>query len=360
MSRMGRVHIPQSINFVVLQAETGQAIFANDAEFRHLLHLIGRSAQRCRSYVHAFCCCPQQVRLAIAITDVPLARCIQRIATGQSRYVHRQRGESGHLFRERYRAVVLRRREWLPALVRSIHRCPREWGLTQDWATYPWSSHRAYASGRRMNGLRTGMVLRMLTSMRSEQREMYRRFTEADDGDAIVPERLRSPFGSNATARQWLAGCASWSVPLQCVTLDDTIEAVTQVVGISRTALLSRARAPLLTVARALVTRYAIRAGIAPLAEVERALGRRRSVLYHAIARYEPARPELFRRMLEQLNTATIEGARHRNESRLKNNYCVPPPRGRPSAGPTTVEHRRPTTSVKSLVRSASRGRATR
>jgi len=359
MSRMGRVHIPQSINFVVLQAEAGQAICANDAEFRHLLHLIARSAHRCRAYVYAFCCCPQQVRLAIAITDVPLARCIQRIATGQSRYVHRQRGESGHLFRERYRTVILRRREWLPALVRNIHRSPCEWGLTQDWARYPWSSHRAYANGRRMNGLRTGAVLRMLTGGRYEQREMYRRFIEADDGDAIVPERLRSPFGSNATAGQWLAGCASQLVPHRCVTLEDTIEAVTQVVGVSRAALLSRARAPLLTVARALVTRYAIRAGIAPLAEVERALGRRRSVLYHAIARYEPTRPELFRRMLEQLNTAAGEGARHRDASRSKNSCCLPPLRRQPSDGPTTVEHRC-AAGAKSSFRSASRGRATR
>jgi hypothetical protein len=196
-----------------------------------------------------------------------------------------------------------------------------------------------------MNGLRTGLMLRMLTTVHPEQREMYRRFMEADDGDAVVPERLRSPLGSNATAEQWLSGCAPRPILHQHVTLGDTIEAAAQVVGVSRAALLSRARAPLLTIARALVTRYAIRTGIAPLAEVEQALGRRRSALYHAIARYEPASPEVFRQMLEQLKTATLEDVHQR---------------AGPPDDPATVERLRSAGCAKSPLRSASRGRAVR
>ncbi|WP_158544938.1 hypothetical protein [Dyella monticola] len=360
MSRMGRVHIPQSINFVVLQAETGQTIYANDAEFRHLLHLIGRSAQRSRAHVHAFCCCPQQIRLAIAITDVPLALCIQRIATGQSRYVHRQRGESGHLFRERYRAVVLRSRAWLPALVRSIHRSPCEWALTQDWATYPWSSHRAYATGRRMNGLRTGVMLRMLSTVCSKQREMYRRFTEVDDGDAVVPERLRSPFGSNATADQWLAGCIAQQVKHQRMTLDDAIKAVAQVLDISRAVLLSRARASRLTLARAVVTRYAIRTGVAPLAEVERALGRRRSALYHAITRYEQTNPKLFCKTLDEVNVAALEEACHRDVPPSQHGCQRPTRRERLRRRVASIGRVCSATSAKASLQGAPRGRATR
>jgi hypothetical protein len=144
------------------------------------------------------------------------------------------------------------------------------------------------------------------------------------------------------------------------MTLDDAIEAVAQVVGVSRAVLLSRARAPLLTVARALVTRCAIRTGIAPLAAVERALGRRRSALYRAIARYEPASPELFSRMLAQMHGTAITGVRHRDESPSQDSYPLPTRRKRPRDGPSTVERLGPTAGTESSLQSASRGRATR
>lgn len=294
MSRMRRVHVPDSIYFALLRAEPGQSICANDAEYRHLRQLIGRSVQRCHSQLHAYFCCSEEVRLVIEVTDVPLGKCMQRISTWQSRYVHRRRRESGHLFVERYRAVRLPRRALLPALVRCIHRSPGEFGLTQDWAQYPWSSHQAYVSGSKMRGLRTGTTLRLLTKERGRRREAYRRFMEGKEDIDAGPEDLRPPFGNDGTAEQWFAWCLSQQAGQKRITLDEVIDGVTRVFGIDRGALLSRSRDQHLTLARAVLTHYVMRHGVATLVDVERSLGRSRSTLYAGIKRYEALWPTIF------------------------------------------------------------------
>ncbi|MEA3361139.1 MAG: hypothetical protein U9R17_17265 [Thermodesulfobacteriota bacterium] len=58
---------------------------------------------------------------------------------------NRLHGYDGHLFRGRYKSVLIDEDSYLLQLVRYIHRNPLRAGLSKD-LNYPWSSHKAYTS----------------------------------------------------------------------------------------------------------------------------------------------------------------------------------------------------------------------
>lgn len=296
MSRMRRVHRDGGVYFVVLEAADGQAICIDEADYVHVLRLISRSVQQSHAFLLAYCCTPRELRLIIKVAAIPLGRCIQQIAMWQSRFVHQRSGETGRLFRDRYRAVLIPVRDVLPGVVRCVHRSPLELSLAADWAHYPWSSHSVYATGKRMRGLHTGLILRLLTTEVGQSREAYLRFMEEGGGGLCrkVSGEL-PPFWPDGTCEQWLTWLTA-QTPKEAVgtSIEAVIDVVARSLDVNRKALLAGARGEKFTLARALITRYATCHRIASVAEIKRILGRSKSSLYSAVQRCKVSYPELF------------------------------------------------------------------
>ena len=84
--------------------------------------------------------------------------------------------KDGHLFRGRYKAILVQEDEYLTHLVRYIHLNPVQANLVQDPKDYPWSSHEAYLKAKDEEWLKVGPTLKMFSKSLRKARKEYLEF----------------------------------------------------------------------------------------------------------------------------------------------------------------------------------------
>jgi len=334
MTRPKKQHRPGGIHYVVLFGNGGQEIFQDDADRQNFIELLAVARARCNAEVFAFCLTRREARLVVRVSDVPVGRLVQRVATQYSRNNHAKYATAGYLFQHPYRAYLLEGTAHLLDIVRHVHRAPLEMGVTEDLDGYRWCSHRAYLGLETPEWLNRVPVLELLgadtaasvTRAASEARgendltQAYRRFmsepeaTAAEGGaggetDAAGAAETAGAEVPVATAADdspppsqlpsddhffnWLR--RHTGKPPATVTVDQVIQAVAKKMGVDRKRLLSTSRERRLTLTRALIGWHVTKNQIATLTEVSRQLGRDPSSVYTAYARYRAWRPQLFR-----------------------------------------------------------------
>ena len=330
MTRPKKQHRPGGIHYVVLFGNGGQEIFLDDADRQNFLELLSVAQARCNAQIFAFCLGRCDARLVVRVSDVPVGRLVQRVATQYSRNNHAKYATAGYLFQHPYRAYLLDGTTHLLDIVRHVHMAPLEMGLTEDLDGYRWCSHRAYLGLESIDWLHQGSVRELLgppprgeagdpttaataaaadipmtgwpmgspgnAAAGDQAQQDYGQFMSAhragDDvaaGDA--PPRSQSP--SDDQFFSWLRRHAG--KPPASVTVDQVIQAVAKKMGVDRKRLLSTSRERRLTLTRALIGWHVTKNQIATLTEVSRQLGRDPSSVYTAYARYRAWRPQLFR-----------------------------------------------------------------
>jgi putative transposase len=297
MSRRARLHVPGGLYYVVQRGNARQPVFSHPTDYATFEGLLAAMLTRCRMRAHAFCWTEHTVHLAIEIADMPIGRLMQRLTSQYAREVHRKQGQCGHLFQQRYQALLIDPEAYMLKLIRHIHTVPVRLGTVGDAADYPLSSHRAYLGITTMPWLTTSSALRLLGHRQDHARQSYGQFMlETPDADAIAcferggeedPRVLGDRSFMSVVPRHQRVFRSSHS-------LDQVIDTVARTLAVEREEVLSRSRQRRLALARALIAWYATERGIATLAEVARRLQRDPSTLFVAVERYRSLRPELF------------------------------------------------------------------
>jgi len=334
MTRPKKQHRPGGIHYVVLFGNGGQEIFQDDADRQNFIELLAVARARCNAEVFAFCLTRREARLVVRVSDVPVGRLVQRVATQYSRNNHAKYATAGYLFQHPYRAYLLEGTAHLLDIVRHVHRAPLEMGVTEDLDGYRWCSHRAYLGLESPEWLNRVPVLELLgadtaasdTRTAGEARgendltQAYRRFMsepEAMAGEGGAEAETDTAGAAETTGAEVRVATAAddlpppsqlpsddhffnWlrrhtGKPPATVTVDQVIQAVAKKMGVDRKRLLSTSRERRLTLTRALIGWHVTKNQIATLTEVSRQLGRDPSSVYTAYARYRAWRPQLFR-----------------------------------------------------------------
>jgi putative transposase len=333
MTRPKKQHRPGGIHYVVLFGNGGQEIFQDDADKQYFMELLAVARARCNAEIFAFCLTRRDARLVVKVSDVPVGRLVQRVATQYSRNNHAKYATAGYLFQHPYRAYLLEGTTHLLEIVRHVHLAPLEMGITADLEAYRWCSHRAYLGLETLDWLNQGLVRELLAGVsetaapvavseggvpvasasvtgsaviggapgaggvaQSYQQFMsVRRPVPAEPGTGAVPDDSPPPsqLPSDDHFFSWLRRHAG--KPPATVTVDQVIQAVAKKMGVDRKRLLSTSRERRLTLTRALIGWHVTKNQIATLTEVSRQLGRDPSSVYTAYARYRAWRPQLFR-----------------------------------------------------------------
>jgi len=323
MTRPKKQHRPGGIHYVVLFGNGGQEIFQDDADRQNFIELLAVARARCNAEVFAFCLTRREARLVVRVSDVPVGRLVQRVATQYSRNNHAKYATAGYLFQHPYRAYLLEGTAHLLDIVRHVHRAPLEMGVTEDLEGYRWCSHRAYLGLETPEWLNRVPVLELLgaDTPADDTGTSYRRFMSepeetAGEGGAEADTDTVAAAAQTAAAEVPAATAAddlpppsqlpsddhffNWlrrhtGKPPATVTVDQVIQAVAKKMGVDRKRLLSTSRERRLTLTRALIGWHVTKNQIATLTEVSRQLGRDPSSVYTAYARYRAWRPQLFR-----------------------------------------------------------------
>src|ERR1700760_3237419 len=174
MSRRSRLHVPGGVYYVVQRSNARQPIFTEEADYATFERLLSTMLVRCRVRAHAYCWETDAIHLVLQISDMPVGRFMQRLSSQYARRIHRRAGELGHLFQQRYRALLIDPDVYLLRLMRYLHGLPLRPGFAAEpeWS-HRLSSHGAYAGLTRTPWLTTSLGLRMLSQNADQAQQAY-------------------------------------------------------------------------------------------------------------------------------------------------------------------------------------------
>lgn len=287
--RRPRLHVPGACYHVTLRGNHREDIFFSEADRCLLDRYVAAARERVSVRIHAYCWMTNHIHLLVQVSDVPLGAFMQRIGARYARAVHSRIPTTGHLFQNRYHALLVDVDRYFLQLLRYIHLNPVRAGLVADPAEYAWSSHRAYLGLAQIDWLTTEFGLGLFGTAVGRARGSYRDFVMqgvAATSDMQLPPTLENEprvLGDEDFARS-----LQQPVPhiKKVVDLDSIIETTCAELGVTLSEVASPSQLRRLARARGTIAARALAAGVASLSEIALRLNRSASALARAAERY--------------------------------------------------------------------------
>jgi putative transposase len=186
MARLARVVIPGVWHHVTQRGNRRQMVFHSDADRAMYLALLQPHCTRAAVCVTGYCLMGNHVHLLVVPEkETSLAQAFGRTHNDYARWLNLRRGETGHLWQNRYYSCPLDEpHQW--AALRYVELNPVRAALAADPASWPWSSARAHLTGVDQSG-----ILDMTEWRRNWTAETWQAALEVGIGDAALVERIR-------------------------------------------------------------------------------------------------------------------------------------------------------------------------
>jgi len=186
MARIARVVVPGSWHHVTQRGNRGQTVFFDDADRTLYLQLLMLYARRWSVRIAGYCLMGNHVHLiAIPFRENALARSLGRAHLDYARWLNLRRGETGHVWQNRFFSCPMDERHRWEAL-RYVEQNPVRAGLVSAAEAWRWSSAEAHTGGVDRSG-----ILDMAEWERQWTATAWRRALASGIGDAAMEERIR-------------------------------------------------------------------------------------------------------------------------------------------------------------------------
>ena len=191
MPRIERLDVAGVLYHVIVRGIERGRIFRKDRDYEDFLERLGKLLVESNTSCFAWVLMPNHAHILLRRGERKLSWVMQRLLTGYAVSYNLRHGRSGHLFQNRYKAIICEEDAYFMALVRYIHLNPYRAGLVNDPAKlgrYPWSGEGALEglSGRKWQD--TDEVLALFNRNRRRARAEYRRFVLEGVGEGHKPE----------------------------------------------------------------------------------------------------------------------------------------------------------------------------
>lgn len=287
MPRLPRLFVPGGFYHVTSRGNHRQKLFTRPADRRVLDGIVADALEATRSRLHAYCWMTNHLHLLIQVSDQPLGNFMQRIGTRFARAIQRQVPTTGHLFENRYHALLVDVDAYFLELLRYIHLNPVRARMVESPDDYRWSSHGAFTGRRPQSWVTTDFGLSMFDRELTTARRLYSQFVHEGAGLKSEP-KLREGHPKEKRVLGDDNFLSRLDVPLKPRNRTMTLEALAlqlcAEIGVSLDDVRSRSQSVRLSRARGLIGSRAIDQHIASLSEVARYLNRSASALSRAIA----------------------------------------------------------------------------
>jgi len=188
MARPLRIEYPGAVYHVLCRGNNRQKIFRDDLDRRRYLEKLFHYCELKEVSLLGYCLLSNHIHLLVETPQGNLSKMMQAFQTSYTLYLNRRHGRSGHVFEQRYKALLVDKDNYLLQVSRYIHRNPVEAKLVGRPQDYRWSSYGAYVSGKVVRRLTTSLVLEQLGGNRKEQIRNYREYVESDQGGYLRGE----------------------------------------------------------------------------------------------------------------------------------------------------------------------------
>ncbi len=292
MTRALRVEYPGAVYHVICRGNNRQAIFRDDQDRKRYLEKLSLYCQEKKVDLLAYSLMSNHVHVLLETPEGNLSKMMQAFQTSYTLYFNRRHGRTGHVFEQRYKAMLVDKDNYLLQVSRYIHLNPLGAKLAQRPQDYRWSSYASYLKGKGIAGSNVATVLDYFTGSKSRQIEQYREFVEGERG-----EKLNNP--APAVRKQIYVGDEDFEAAVQRniqrvtgrevrPTMKGIVAAVCAATGQSETEIRGRQRREDIKRCRELLCYLGRRHGEVSLDELRRYLQvRELSTVTHAVRRAE-------------------------------------------------------------------------
>jgi putative transposase len=161
-------------------------LFRDDGDRADLLRRLTVVLVSCGIACFAVALMSNHVHLVLRTASIPLSRAMARLGTGYAGRFNRRHDRPGHLFQNRYKALLVDDDEYLRVLVRYVHLNPLRAGILEDVSaleSYPWTGHASLMGRHELPFVAVDEVLALFGETVAESRAALRAWMSADVAD---------------------------------------------------------------------------------------------------------------------------------------------------------------------------------
>lgn len=198
IGRQARIWFPGAIYHIMVRGNNKQKIFLDKIDFAVFKGLLGRTKEKYHYKLHAFCLMTNHIHLLLETEDVSPGLIMQSLLSQYALYFNKKYQRVGHLFQDRYMAVLVKSDRYFLATNRYIHLNPVKAFLAEGPADYEHSSYRVYLSGKE-NSLVTKE--KTLEYFQDSSVSQFREFVEQLTPDEELEDQIISDIKEELTEK---------------------------------------------------------------------------------------------------------------------------------------------------------------
>ena len=214
MPRPHRVEAPDALFHVTARGVQKSAIVRDDHDRVRWFDYLKEAARRFGLELYAFALMDNHFHLFLSTPRPNLGEAMQYLNGSYAAYFNARHERKGHLFENRYRAILIESQGHYTEISRYVHLNPVRAGIVERPEDYAWSSYIGYHSGRMpLSWLNYGRVLAEFGEGKAA-RERYREFVAEGIGKKIEPPWARAIGG-------WLLGSPKFAAKMYALLAKD-------------------------------------------------------------------------------------------------------------------------------------------
>jgi len=179
MARKPRIHYPGALYHVMVRGNNGEKVLNGEIHKNKYLDILTLYKEKIGFIIYAYCIMDNHAHLLIEVKDVPLSQIMQRIQQVYTQWFNRKYNRTGHVFQQRYKALLCDKDNYLLQLIRYIHNNPTK-ANHESGIDYKWSSHSCYI-GKKCNKVDTSYVLRIFSKNTNKAVNQYLKFMNQEN-----------------------------------------------------------------------------------------------------------------------------------------------------------------------------------
>ena len=220
MPRLPRIHIEGGLYYAIARGDHGGDLFKDNTDREKYLELLANYKQQYDFKLFSYVLMPNYIYLLIEpASGTTISQIMHDINSTYTKYFNGRYRKHGHLFQERFRAILVEKDSYLKKLTRYIHLTPLKTHLADRAGGYPWSSYQAYINKLQATSYRlqvkvdTEEVLEAFCSELEKSRGLYQEFVESgpENEMEVLEKKLRRGIllGSNGFVKKVKAEASS-------------------------------------------------------------------------------------------------------------------------------------------------------
>lgn len=199
MARKTRIHYPGALYHVMVRGNNGENVLEKEIHKNRYLDIIASYKDEIGFLLYAYCIMDNHAHLLIEVIDAPLSQIMQRIQQVYTQWYNRKYNRTGHVFQQRYKALLCDKDSYLLQLIKYIHNNPVKANLEGE-IEYKWSSHINYIGKKKSRIVDINYVLSLFSENINIAVKQYLQYMN-QNGTEIKYIDLNEPLSTNFTIK---------------------------------------------------------------------------------------------------------------------------------------------------------------